>query len=276
MWRVFMCTAGTSGERICATSEMPPAQKRGSSAAPGICLRNSGLNSPKTVETLTPTFSKTRPCISAMVPPPRSSPAGPGSRRHALRTNLPASSSRWVPERSSSICSKAAQMRSRSASNHTRAASLRWAIVASSGRAVGVLVGERIESRGLTEGLAHYHGGRQGDIERAHGLLQRDAQLQVGRVVHLGRHPRTFAAEQQDIVPLEDDARKGLSTPGGQQDEPAGRPIAEKGGPGIMAADPGRVEVIHGRAADPPVVNREATGFDDVERHPQAGREADE
>jgi len=37
--RVFMCTAGHLGERICATSEMPEAQKRGSSAMPGISLR---------------------------------------------------------------------------------------------------------------------------------------------------------------------------------------------------------------------------------------------
>ena len=67
MCRVFMCTAGTSGERICATSEMPLAQKRGSAAAPGMSLRNSGENSPDTVEMLTPTFSNTRPRISAMI-----------------------------------------------------------------------------------------------------------------------------------------------------------------------------------------------------------------
>src|ERR1043165_9184147 len=70
MWRVFRCAAGTSGERRCASSDMPLAQNRGSSPAPGISLRNSGANSPNTVETLTPTFSKTRPCISAIVPPP--------------------------------------------------------------------------------------------------------------------------------------------------------------------------------------------------------------
>ena len=65
MWRVFMCAGGTWGERGWATSEMPLAQKRGSSAAPGICAANSGASSPHTVETLTPTFSNTRPRISA-------------------------------------------------------------------------------------------------------------------------------------------------------------------------------------------------------------------
>ncbi len=45
---------------------MPDAQKRGSSSAPGISLRNSGANSPCTVEQCTPTFSNTRPCIIAI------------------------------------------------------------------------------------------------------------------------------------------------------------------------------------------------------------------
>ena len=68
--RVFMCTAGTCGLCGCAISEMPEAQKRGSSAAPGISLRNSGANSPCTVEQCTPTFSNTRPRISDITPPP--------------------------------------------------------------------------------------------------------------------------------------------------------------------------------------------------------------
>ena len=41
---------GRAGFRMCAISEMPDAQNRGSSAAPGICARNSGANSPCTVE----------------------------------------------------------------------------------------------------------------------------------------------------------------------------------------------------------------------------------
>ena len=68
--RVFMCTAGTCGFCGWAISEMPEAQKRGSSAAPGISLRNSGANSPCTVEQCTPTFSNTRPRIIAITPPP--------------------------------------------------------------------------------------------------------------------------------------------------------------------------------------------------------------
>ena len=43
------------------TTLMPEAQKRGSSSAPGISLRNASENSPKTVEQLAPAFSKTRP-----------------------------------------------------------------------------------------------------------------------------------------------------------------------------------------------------------------------
>ena len=72
--RVFMCTAGTLGFCGCAMSEMPEAQNSGCSSAPGICLRNSGANSPWTVEVWTPTFSNTRPVIRLMMPPPPSRP----------------------------------------------------------------------------------------------------------------------------------------------------------------------------------------------------------
>ena len=41
---------------------------------PGIWPRNSGANSPCTVETCTPTFSNTRPRIIDMMPPPPGSP----------------------------------------------------------------------------------------------------------------------------------------------------------------------------------------------------------
>ena len=59
--RVFMCTAGTFGFHGWMMSEMPEAQKRGSSSAPGICLANSGAKVPWTVEMWTPAFSNTRP-----------------------------------------------------------------------------------------------------------------------------------------------------------------------------------------------------------------------
>ena len=70
---------GVSGERICATRLMPEAQNRGSSGQPGDLLaRRQAPLRPRverrrsTVETFTPTFSKTRPSrITAMTPPPR-------------------------------------------------------------------------------------------------------------------------------------------------------------------------------------------------------------
>ena len=70
-----------------AISEMPLAKKRGSSAAPGMSLRNSGANSPNTVETCTPTFSNTRPFIIAITPPP---PGGAGVVGAAPRCALEA------------------------------------------------------------------------------------------------------------------------------------------------------------------------------------------
>ena len=123
--RVFMCTAGVSGERMWATRLIPLAQKRGSSARPGISFRAvrlacaRGSRRPWTVETLTPTFSNTRPRITAMTPPPPS-PSAP--RRVALRSKRPGGRSACGPASSlSSSASKAAQMRSRSVSNHADA-----------------------------------------------------------------------------------------------------------------------------------------------------------
>jgi hypothetical protein len=65
----------------------------------------------------TPTFSKTRPRIIDMVPPPPL----PASRCHGVFSKRPGDHEACGPCRSCSICSKAAQMRSRSVSNHSRA-----------------------------------------------------------------------------------------------------------------------------------------------------------
>ncbi len=122
MWRVFICAAGTSGEHIWATSEMPLAQKRGSCDAPGISLRNSGENSPDTVEMLTPTFSKTCPRMTEIVPPP------PPGRCHSLRSKRPGGRpSGHAPANSASIASNSAQIRSRSSENHASAGAHRTA-----------------------------------------------------------------------------------------------------------------------------------------------------
>ena len=75
--------AGVEGDRftihaplqdMCATRLRPVAKKLGSSSAPGMLFANSGLNRPPTVETLTPTFSKTLPVIWPRTPPPPGSP----------------------------------------------------------------------------------------------------------------------------------------------------------------------------------------------------------
>ena len=68
---------------------MPDAQNLGSSVAPGICERNSGLNSPCTVEQCTPTFSNSRPYIIDITPPPPGLPVW-SARSHGVRTKRPA------------------------------------------------------------------------------------------------------------------------------------------------------------------------------------------
>ncbi len=168
MWRVFMCTAGTSGERICATSEMPLAQKRGSSPAPGIWARNSGENSPETVEMLTPDLLedvalhhrhdaaaafRALPLPCARTGPARGRPAVP--RRYA-----------------SSIASKAAQMRSRSAANQVVGAGLALA----DGGVVGH-EGSPGRSAVCRNASPEHHRGGERDIERAAAGLHRERRV---------------------------------------------------------------------------------------------------
>ena len=123
--RVFMCAVGTLGLTGWAMSDTPEAQKRGSASAPGICLRNSGANSPCTVEVWMPAFSNTRPAIRLMVPPPPGAPPC-SARVHGVRRKRAAARSPngAVSGSSASSRSKDAHRSSRSASNQTRARSL--------------------------------------------------------------------------------------------------------------------------------------------------------
>src|SRR6056297_2012183 len=101
--RVFMCIAGQCGFCICATRLMPEAQKRGSAFMPGIPLRAAiafwarSPSVPYTVETLTPTFSNTRPPrITLMRPPPASEPSS-DVRRVSVTSKRPGSASESGP-----------------------------------------------------------------------------------------------------------------------------------------------------------------------------------
>ena len=118
--RVFICPVGALGLVGWAMNDMPDAQKRGSSSAPGICLANSGGNSPCTVEVWQPTFSNTRPDISDITPPP------PFSRVQALRVKCPGAmpSQPGKPSAVSSTASSVVNMLSRKVSNQSRARSL--------------------------------------------------------------------------------------------------------------------------------------------------------
>ena len=124
--RVFRCTAGQCGLTIWATSEMPEAQNRGSLSIPGTpraaiacCAR--GASTPKTSETLTPTFSNTLPPrITLITPPPPPEPPEPvlpPSRLVGVTSNFPGAPG---PCRSSSP-SNVATIRSRRLRNHAAA-----------------------------------------------------------------------------------------------------------------------------------------------------------
>ena len=90
-----MWTAGTCGFAMCATRLIPVAKKLGSSSAPWMLAANSGEKRPPTVETFTPTFSKTLPFICPRTPPPPGAPSG-SVRSHGVNAkaaSLPASRS---------------------------------------------------------------------------------------------------------------------------------------------------------------------------------------
>src|SRR3954467_5578482 len=116
---------------------IPVAKKLGSSLAPGMFFANSGLNWPPTVETLTPTFSKTFPAIWPRTPPPPG-PSLVSVRSHDVYVNLAS-----LPV-SRSIFSNCAQIRSRSVSNQSRAAFC-WS--SSSSIATSLLHGRQEASR---------------------------------------------------------------------------------------------------------------------------------
>src|SRR5215467_2381275 len=82
-----MCTVGTYGFVMCATSDRPQAVKRPpDSAEPATWPRASAGSTPDTWLTFTPTFSNTAPRITRASPPPsRRCPGGLFQRRGAKR-----------------------------------------------------------------------------------------------------------------------------------------------------------------------------------------------
>src|SRR6185437_16493695 len=267
--RVFMCAAGTCGLCGWAISETPEAQKRGSVSAPGMSLRNSGANSPCTVEQCTPTFSNTRPCIIAMTPPPPGWPVW-SVRFHGVRTKRPAgraASGAW-PGSASSSASRPAQMSSRSVSNHARARALR----ASMSAFIAAILSLRKSPR-LPQRLAANERDRHRHIERAQALGDGDAQAHVGGLVHRLRHARAFAPEQQHLIAGIGVVEEGALGLGREQHQ--GKPFAPPPGvefaPGAMAQDRHAVEVIHACAAKGTVGDRKAGWLDDMRLDAQAG-----
>src|SRR5258708_6623443 len=174
-----MCRVGTCGLCKCAISEMPEAQKRGSCDAPGIWSRNSGANSPCTVEQWTPTFSKTRPFMTDITPPPPAAPEwsvlfqGVRRKRPGFWSPMGA-----VVGSASSSASKAEQISLRKCSNQPRACDLRASSVAGSGRG-DVILSLYLRLAGLPQCFADHHRAGHRDIERAQAGAHRDREPRV-------------------------------------------------------------------------------------------------
>ena len=217
----------------CAISEMPVAQKCGSSPRPGSACANSGENSPYTVEACTPTFSNTRPCIIAH------HAAAAGLR---LVGALPGGAGRSGPAAAASglgLVPRSARSRAdpwRSASNQARARC--FAMLDE------VQVHQITSNRVCRNASTCNHGRRHGDIERAQGSLHRDLQPRIRRRHHLVRHAHGLPSEQQDVRRLIAKIKVGDGGSGGEQQQPkafAAAPLLESG-PGIRDAStsPGR------------------------------------
>ena len=157
--------------------------------APGICLRNSSLKAPWTVETLTPTFSKTRPRMTDMTPPPPCLPSSvgplPGRALEAPGGPIAERAGQLVLQRS-----KAAQIRSRSSLEPGDG-------LAALG--VGRLdLAHRSEIPSSAAALRPITmARRQRDIERAQSRPHRDRQACIGGLMDRRGTPRALAAEQE-------------------------------------------------------------------------------
>ena len=95
----------------------------GLSFAPGISDRNSGENSPNTVEMFTPTFSKTFPCMMDISPPPPGAPVW-SVLSHVLSWNSLGFVVEVLDLLIASMASNDMQISSRSDLNHAVAANL--------------------------------------------------------------------------------------------------------------------------------------------------------
>ena len=180
---------------------MPAAQKRGSSPAPGMFCAKSFEKVPKTVEMLTPTFSKTRPCMTDIVPPPASVPAS-AFRFQVLRSKRPGLRSARGPASSSSIFSNSEQMRLRSSSNQPAARGF-CSVAMSMFIVLGPL--NWASGAGLAEGFAEDHSGSDRDVQRAHVRLPSECELRptaaaaTSGVTPALSRPKSSVSSRRDI-----------------------------------------------------------------------------
>src|SRR5882724_3122334 len=246
---------------MCATSEIPLAQNRGSSLAPGMSLRNSAENSPSTVEILTPTFSKTRPRMIAIVPPP------PPGRCQLERSKRPAGSSVGrSPANSSSSASNAEQIRSRSPANQVSAAAQR---IGSGGKAAtSVIVREQL---GLAQRLGQCDGAGKSDVERSGRRAQGDDHAGGGTLMNMLGHAGALAAEQYRVVGGKRETVECHQPRCRHQNDARARvTIGEECGPRDMPANPEGRGIVERSTLEAPVVKQETARLDQIDLDAEA------
>ena len=103
----------------------------------------------------------------------------------------------------------------------------------------------------------------------------RDAQADLRCGMEVGRHPRRFAAEHQDVARLVAVVEIGGARGGGEQQEAQAFGLAPlgEGLPGGVSRELHRVEIVHSGAAEGAVAGRKPRRLDQMGLDAQAGRQ---
>ena len=91
--------------------------------------------------------------------------------------------------------------------------------------------------------------------------------------MHVVGHPGALAPDHDPVVRGEGELGVGNSAAGGQQHQPPGLRQRPVGRPGAVPDQGQLVDVVHPGPAQLAVVQNEAAGLDQVQRHPESRRQ---
>jgi hypothetical protein len=125
--------------------------------------------------------------------------------------------------------------------------------------------------RELTHRFAERQGRGDAHIERSHRGPDRNADARIGVIMHILRHASRFASHHDDVIGTEDKIPQRNLGLGRQQHQPfaVGAAPLRKGAPGNVPFDRDMIEIVHARAPEVAIGDRESGRLDDRRRHAQ-------